>query len=55
MLGIVTLLGYFFESQLDLVDTILSRFGWIMLGTLVVAVGERIPWRRFRDGRTRDG
>jgi membrane-associated protein len=51
----ITLLGYSFESQLDLVDKILSRFGWIMLGTLVVVVGGRILWRRFGKERATGG
>jgi membrane-associated protein len=51
----ITLLGYSFESQLDLVDKILSRFGWIMLGALVVVVGGRILWRRFRKERAGSG
>jgi undecaprenyl-diphosphatase len=44
----ITLLGYFFEQQLDLVDKILSRFGWVMLGALVLLVGGRILWKRLR-------
>jgi membrane protein DedA with SNARE-associated domain len=47
----ITLVGYFFEAQLDLIDRILSRFGWIMLGTLVLLVGGRILWKRHREGR----
>jgi membrane-associated protein len=48
----ITLVGYLFESQLDLVDRILSRFGWIMLGTLVVLIGGRILWKRLRERQT---
>jgi membrane-associated protein len=43
----ITLLGYFFEHQLDTVDTILSRFGWFMLGAIVLFVAGRILWKRF--------
>ena len=44
----ITLVGYYFESQLDTVDRILSRFGWVMLGALVLLVVGRILWKRFR-------
>jgi membrane-associated protein len=47
----IVLLGYFLEGQLDLVDRILSRFGWAMLGLLVGLVGGRIVYRRWRDRR----
>jgi membrane-associated protein len=50
----IVLLGYFLEGQLDLVDRILSRFGWAVLGLVVGVVGGRILfnlWRRRRDRR----
>jgi membrane-associated protein len=47
----IVLLGYFLEGELDLVDRILSRFGWAMLGLLVGAVGGRIVFNRWRARR----
>jgi membrane protein DedA with SNARE-associated domain len=44
----IVLVGYFLEGQLDLVDRILSRFGWAMLGLLVAVVGGRILLNRRR-------
>jgi membrane-associated protein len=44
----IVLLGYYLEGELDLVDRILSRFGWIMLGLLVGVVGGRIVFNRLR-------
>ncbi|MDP9342501.1 MAG: DedA family protein [Actinomycetota bacterium] len=45
----IVLLGYFLEGELDLVDRILSRFGWVMLGLLVGIVGGRFVYRRWRE------
>lgn len=44
----IGLVGYLFGENLDLVDTILSRFGWIMLGLLVAMVGAIVFLRRRR-------
>jgi membrane-associated protein len=44
----ITLLGYAFESELGLIDRVLSRFGWAMLGLLVATVGGRLLWKRLR-------
>ncbi len=44
----IVLLGYFLEGELDLVDRILSRFGWAMLGLLLGVVGGRILFNRWR-------
>jgi membrane-associated protein len=49
----ITLVGYFFEAQLDTVDKILSRFGWFMLGALVLLVVGRILWKRRREAKTK--
>jgi membrane protein DedA with SNARE-associated domain len=47
----ITLIGYVFGRNLDLVETILSRFGWGILGLLVLFIGGRIVWKRLhRDG-----
>jgi membrane-associated protein len=54
----ITLVGYIFGSNLDVVETILSRFGWAILGLLVLAIGARIAWgrvRRRREGTGPDG
>ena len=44
----ITLVGYYFGRNLDTVERILSRFGYAMLGVLVVLVVGQIVWRRFR-------
>lgn len=44
----ITMIGYVFGQNLELVDRILSRFGWIMLGVLVVMVAAIIFVRRRR-------
>jgi membrane-associated protein len=46
----ITLIGYVFGRNLDLVETILSRFGWGILALLVAFVGGRALWTRFRLG-----
>ncbi|HWC31936.1 MAG TPA: DedA family protein [Actinomycetota bacterium] len=43
-----SLVGYFFGANLETVDSILSRFGWIMFGVLVVLVGAVVVARRRR-------
>jgi undecaprenyl-diphosphatase len=50
----ITLIGYLFGKNLDLVETILTRFGWGILGLLVAFVVGRIVWMRFH-GRRDDG
>jgi undecaprenyl-diphosphatase len=42
----VALLGYFLSARVDLVDTILSRFGWGLLALLVLVVVGRVVWKR---------
>jgi membrane-associated protein len=44
----IALIGYFFQAQLDLVDRILSRFGWIMLGLLAAFIVGRIVYKRWK-------
>lgn len=46
----ITLVGYVFGRNLDVVETILSRFGWAILGLLVAFVVGRIVWKRVRGG-----
>jgi hypothetical protein len=45
----ITLLGYFLNSQIHLVDQILSRFGWGLLALTLLYLGGRALWKR-RDG-----
>ncbi len=42
----ITLVGYVFGRNLDVVETILSRFGWAILALLVLFVVGRIMWHR---------
>jgi membrane protein DedA with SNARE-associated domain len=43
----VSLLGYFLASQIDLIDTILSRFGWGLLAAIVLFFGGRFVYRKW--------
>ena len=45
----VGLLGYLFGANVELIDKILSRFGWGALGVAVLAVGGTIAWRKWRE------
>jgi membrane-associated protein len=47
----VSLLGFFLGSNVDLIDTILSRFGWGVLALLVIVVGGTIALRKWRERR----
>ncbi len=47
----ISFVGYFFGANLETVDEILSRFGWIMLGALVVLVAAVAIVRRRRPRR----
>jgi len=47
----IVLVGYYLEGQLDLIDRILSRFGWIMLGLLAAIVAGRIVYGRWKKRR----
>ena len=44
----ITLFGYFFGEHISFVDKVLSRFGLIVLGVLVVFVGGYVLYRRRR-------
>ncbi|HEX2025446.1 MAG TPA: DedA family protein [Actinomycetota bacterium] len=46
------LVGYTFGRNLELVDSILSQFGWVMLAVLVLAVVGRFLWKRYRTSRS---
>jgi membrane protein DedA with SNARE-associated domain len=47
----VTLLGYLLNSQIDLVDQVLSQVGWGLLALVVLIVAGRLIWKRRRDIR----
>ena len=44
----ITLVGYYFGRNLDTVERILSRFGYAMLGVLVVLIAGQFLWKRLR-------
>ena len=47
----VTLLGYLLNSQINLVDQVLSQVGWGLLALVVLIVAGRLIWKRRRDIR----
>jgi membrane protein DedA with SNARE-associated domain len=47
----ITLVGYVFGRNLDVVERILSRFGWGILALLVLSIGGRIVWKLLRGGQ----
>jgi membrane protein DedA with SNARE-associated domain len=47
----ITMIGYVFGRNLDVVETILSRFGWGILALLVLFIAGRILWKRFRGNK----
>ncbi len=49
----ISIFGYAFGQHLEFVDKVLSRFGYIMLGLLVVSLGLRFVYVRWRDRRAR--
>jgi len=44
----ITLVGYYFGRNLDTVDRILSRFGYAVLGVLIVLIAGQFLWKRLR-------
>ena len=48
----VALVGYIFGANVELIDKILSRFGWGALAVIVLAVGGTIAWRKWRERRS---
>jgi undecaprenyl-diphosphatase len=42
----ITLVGYVFGNNLDTVEKILSRFGWGILGLIVLLIAFRIFWKK---------
>jgi membrane-associated protein len=51
----ITMVGYLFGRNLDVVEKILSRFGWGILALLVVGIGGRIVWKRLRGKKDPSG
>jgi membrane protein DedA with SNARE-associated domain len=49
----ITIVGWAFGQNLDTVEKILSRFGYVMLGLLALIIGGRWAWKRFARGRAR--
>lgn len=47
----ISLIGFFLGENLDTVDAVISRFGWIMLGLLVILIGGYIWYRRQEQRR----
>jgi membrane-associated protein len=47
----VSRLGYFLGANVQLIDTILSRFGWGVLALVIIGVGGRIAFRKLRERR----
>ena len=45
----ITLFGYFFGEHVGFIDRVLSRFGLIVLGILVVFVAGYLVYRRRRE------
>jgi undecaprenyl-diphosphatase len=48
---VIALIGFGFGENLDLVDKIVSRFGYIMLGVVVGFFVGRLIWKKWRDRR----
>lgn len=44
----VGVLGFVLGNQIELIERILSRFGWIMLGLLVAGVAARVIYKRVK-------
>ena len=47
----ITLIGYYFGRNIDRVDRILARFGYIMLALLVAYLAGQLIWKRVRRDR----
>ena len=48
----VGLLGYLLGENVELIDTILSRFGWGVLALVILGVAGNFVWRRLRGRRS---
>jgi membrane-associated protein len=47
----ISIFGYFFGQHLAFVDRVLSRFGYIVLGLVVVFFASRFLWKRIKERR----
>ena len=45
----ITIFGYVFGQHLEFVDTVLSRFGYVMLGLFALFFGGRFLWKKYRE------
>jgi len=51
----IALFGYLAGRNLHLIETVLSRFGYFVLGALVLFLGGRWLWKRYGPGRSDAG
>ena len=51
----ISVFGYFFGENVDFIDKVLSRFGYAVLGLVVVVYGLRFAWRRWTRRRRSGG
>jgi membrane protein DedA with SNARE-associated domain len=49
----ISIFGYYFGKNLGFVDKVISRFGYIVLGLVVVILLGRWLWKRWRGGESR--
>src|SRR2546428_5211077 len=47
----ISIFGYAFGQHLDFIDKTLSRFGYVVLGLVVIFFASRFLWRRWRGER----
>jgi undecaprenyl-diphosphatase len=47
----ISIFGYFFGQHLEFVDKVLSRFGYSVLGLVVVFFGGRFLWKKWKERR----
>ena len=49
----ISIFGYFFGRNLAFIDKVLSRFGYAVLGVLVLLIAARFAWKRWEERRER--
>jgi membrane-associated protein len=50
----ISVFGYFFGQHLGFVDKVLSRFGYTVLGLVIVYFGGRFLWKKARERRQQE-
>lgn len=50
----ISAFGYLFGRNLEFVDTVVSRFGWTVLGILLAFVAGWFGWKKWRDRGVRN-